>query len=90
VLDEFYRNITAVAVSAVTGEGMDELFDKIDQAAEEYHRCGSWGRVEGWGLGVGGSGLGVDVKGWGWGVGGREFRGGTAPVVRVSGLEFRV
>lgn len=38
VLDEFYRNITAVAVSAVTGEGMDELFEKIDLAAEEYHK----------------------------------------------------
>ena len=25
VLEEFYRNITAVAVSAVTGRGMDEL-----------------------------------------------------------------
>ena len=37
VLDEFYRNITAVAVSAVTGEGMDELFEKIDVAAQEYH-----------------------------------------------------
>jgi len=37
VLDEFYRNITAVAVSAVTGEGMDELFEKIDLAAQEYH-----------------------------------------------------
>ena len=39
VLDEFYHNITAVAVSAVTGEGMDELFAKIDIAAEEYHVC---------------------------------------------------
>lgn len=38
VLDEFYRNITAVGVSAVTGEGIDELFEKIQLAAEEYHR----------------------------------------------------
>eukprot|EP01041_Mallomonas_annulata_P013811 gene13811-29368_t len=28
VLDEFYRTITAVGVSAATGEGMEELFDK--------------------------------------------------------------
>ena len=26
VLDEFYSNLTAVGVSAVTGEGMGELF----------------------------------------------------------------
>jgi len=38
VLEEFYRNITAVAVSAVTGEGMDELLEKIGLAGEEYHR----------------------------------------------------
>jgi len=38
VLEEFYRNITAVAVSAVTGRGMDELLDKIRLAGEEYQR----------------------------------------------------
>ncbi len=38
VLEEFYRNITAVAVSAVTGEGMDELLEKIRLSGEEYHR----------------------------------------------------
>lgn len=36
VLDEFYKNIPCVAVSAVTGEGMDELFEKIIAARHEY------------------------------------------------------
>ena len=29
VLDEFYKNIKAVGVSAATGEGMDALFEKV-------------------------------------------------------------
>eukprot|EP00960_Hanusia_phi_P057495 763583-Hanusia_phi.AAC.6 len=33
---EFYRNITTVCMSAVTGEGVEDLFDKIARAAEEY------------------------------------------------------
>ncbi len=37
VLDEFYATLKAVGVSAVTGEGCDELFDAIDAAAEEYN-----------------------------------------------------
>jgi GTPase SAR1 family protein len=37
VLDEFYSTITAVPVSAVTGEGMDELFAAVDDAAAEYY-----------------------------------------------------
>mmetsp|Transcript_4297 Transcript_4297/g.6818 ORF Transcript_4297/g.6818 Transcript_4297/m.6818 type:complete len:374 (+) Transcript_4297:46-1167(+) len=37
VLEEFYQNITTVSVSAVTGEGMDELFEKMHKVAEEYH-----------------------------------------------------
>ena len=36
VLDEFYKNINAVGVSAATGEGMDDLFVAIGAAAEEY------------------------------------------------------
>lgn len=37
VLDEFYGTLKAVGVSAVTGEGCDELFEAIDAAAEEYN-----------------------------------------------------
>ena len=36
VLDEFYGTLKAVGVSAITGEGCDELFEAIDSAAEEY------------------------------------------------------
>ncbi|CAM9549389.1 unnamed protein product, partial [Chrysoparadoxa australica] len=36
VLDEFYNNLKATAVSAGTGEGMDELMQAIDAAADEY------------------------------------------------------
>jgi translation initiation factor IF-2 len=37
VLDEFYKNINTVGVSSLTGEGMEELFFKIDNSAEEYN-----------------------------------------------------
>lgn len=37
-LDEFYTNIRAVAVSAGTGEGIDELFAALEDAADEYHK----------------------------------------------------
>lgn len=37
VLDEFYSNLSAVGVSGITGEGMDELFRAIDRGAVEYH-----------------------------------------------------
>ncbi|GAA5994688.1 GTPase NPA3 [Rhodotorula paludigena] len=38
VLDEFYKHLRAVGVSAMTGEGMDELFDAVQEAREEYER----------------------------------------------------
>jgi GTPase SAR1 family protein len=36
VLEEFYKHLHCVGVSAVTGEGMDELFNSISKAAAEY------------------------------------------------------
>jgi translation initiation factor IF-2 len=36
VLEEFYQNLRAVGVSALTGEGIDELFEAVDEAVEEY------------------------------------------------------
>ncbi|BGO96834.1 XPA-binding protein 1 [Rhodotorula toruloides ATCC 204091] len=38
VLDEFYKHLRAVGVSAMTGEGMDELFDAVREAREEYEK----------------------------------------------------
>jgi len=38
VLDEFYRGIAAVGVSALTGQGIDEFFRLVDQARDEYSR----------------------------------------------------
>ncbi|KAJ8902080.1 hypothetical protein NDN08_006488 [Rhodosorus marinus] len=35
-LEEFYKNIHSVGVSAITGEGMDDLFAVIQTAAKEY------------------------------------------------------
>ena len=35
-LDKFYSNITSVGVSAITGEGLEELIDKIRASRSEY------------------------------------------------------
>ncbi|KAL7423638.1 hypothetical protein Q5752_001219 [Cryptotrichosporon argae] len=36
VLEEFYRNLRAVGVSAMTGQGMAEFFDAVEDARKEY------------------------------------------------------
>lgn len=35
-LDEFYKDLTAVGFSAVTGEGFEELMSAIDKAVVEF------------------------------------------------------
>ena len=37
VLDEFYSNLSHVGVSALTGSGMTQLFQKIDEKRKEYY-----------------------------------------------------
>ena len=36
MLEEFYKTLTAVGVSALTGDGMDGFFHAVDAAAREY------------------------------------------------------
>lgn len=36
VLDEFYSSIKFVGVSSLNGQGIDEFFKLVDQAAVEY------------------------------------------------------
>lgn len=38
MLEEFYNNLTAVGVSAVTGEGLGDFLRALDTAADEYER----------------------------------------------------
>ncbi|CAG8459815.1 13847_t:CDS:2 [Funneliformis caledonium] len=36
VLEEFYQHLKVVGVSAITGAGMDEFFEAVDEASKEY------------------------------------------------------
>ncbi|KAI0660055.1 XPA-binding protein 1 [Cubamyces menziesii] len=38
VLDEFYKHLTAVGVSSVTGAGIKEFFDAVDASRAEYEK----------------------------------------------------
>ena len=38
VLEEFYQHLKVVGVSAVTGSGMDDLVEAIEEAVKEYER----------------------------------------------------
>ena len=37
VLEEFYETLSTVSVSALTGEGMDELFEAAERCRAEYN-----------------------------------------------------
>ena len=38
VLEEFYKHLSVVGVSAMTGEGMDEFFKGVQEKKEEFER----------------------------------------------------
>jgi len=38
VLDEFYRNLRTVGISAITGFGVNEFFEQVQGAADEYNQ----------------------------------------------------
>ncbi|KAF2463223.1 ATPase NPA3 [Lindgomyces ingoldianus] len=38
VLDEFYKHLSVVGVSAMTGDGMDEFFKSVQEKKEEFER----------------------------------------------------
>ena len=38
MLEEFYRHLSVVGVSSMTGKGMEEFFDAVNEKAEEFKR----------------------------------------------------
>ncbi|KAK7511443.1 putative ATP binding protein [Phyllosticta citriasiana] len=38
MLDEFYRHLSVVGVSSMTGQGVDEFFEAVKEKAEEFER----------------------------------------------------
>ena len=38
VLEEFYKDISCVGVSAINGVGMDDLFNKIQEKSKEINK----------------------------------------------------